>query len=117
MYVCRLPDTKEEDIKELVPHTPIDELMDELRGAKYFSKTDLCSRYHQIRECEQDMSKTTFRCHYGHSEFLVMLLGLTNTPTTFQFCMNHVFYKHLHRFVSVFFDDILIYTYLHQDMG
>jgi hypothetical protein len=92
-------------------HLPrIDDLFDQLKGARLFSKIELRSHYHQVRIKEEDINTTTFRTIYGHFEFMVVPFGLSNALEVFMCLMNGVFREFLDKFVIVFLDIILIYS-------
>ena len=97
-------------IRNQYPLPRIDDLFDQLQGAKVFSKIDLLSGYHQLKVRREDVPKTAFKTRYGHYEFLVMPFGLTNALAAFMDLMNRVFGPYLDKFVIVFIDDILVYS-------
>ncbi|GBG70150.1 hypothetical protein CBR_g6281 [Chara braunii] len=101
---------KEDTIRNAGPLPRIDDLLERLGGAKFFSKLDLKSGYHQLEIRKEDCYKTAFKTRYGHFEWLVMPFGLTNAPATLQAAMTTEFRHMLDRFVLIYLDDILVYS-------
>ncbi|GBG82798.1 hypothetical protein CBR_g36329 [Chara braunii] len=102
-------------VKNAGPLPRIDDLLERLGGAKFFSKLDLKLGYHQISIRPNDCYKTSFKTWYGHFEWVVMPFGLTNAPTIFQAAMTHEFRAMLDRFVLVYLNDILVYNRTLED--
>ena len=88
----------------------IDDLFDQLKGVRVYSKIDLHTSYHQLRVREADIPTTTFSTWYGSFEFIVMPFRLTNMPAAFMDLMHRVFQPYLDQFVVVFVDDTMIYS-------
>ncbi|CAI7735602.1 unnamed protein product [Closterium sp. NIES-54] len=96
-------------VKSRYPIPRTNELIDQLRTARVFSKINLWGDYHQIRVEPSDCTKIAFRTRYGSFEYTVMPFGLTNAPATFQMTMNEAFRPLLDKCVIVYLDDILVY--------
>lgn len=97
------------------PIPVIEELLDELHRAEYFSKIDLKASYHQIRMQLEVIHKTAFKTHQTHYECVYALqVGLSNAQATFQYTMNSTLQPSLRKCVLVFFffffNDILVYS-------
>ncbi|GBG80068.1 hypothetical protein CBR_g30435 [Chara braunii] len=102
-------------VKNAGPLPRIDDLLERLGSAKFFSKLDLKSGCHQISIRPQDCYKSAFKTRYGHFEWIVMPFGLTNAPETFQAPMTNEVRAMLDPFVLVYLDDILVYSRTLED--
>ena len=88
----------------------ISSLLEQISGAKFFTKIDLRGAYNLVRIRPGDEWKTAFRTRYGHFEYTVMPFGLTNAPAVFQHMANDIFRDFLDIFLIIYLDDLLIYS-------
>ena len=97
-------------IRNRYPLPLIDELLDRLREARFFTRIDLRGAYNLLRIAKGDEWKTAFRTRYGLFQYNVMPFGLTNAPASFQHLMNDTFKDMLDRSLIIYLDDLLIYS-------
>jgi len=97
-------------IKDSYPLPRIEDLITQLHGAKYFSKIDLASGYHQIKLREQDKQKTAFRTEFGLFHYRVLPFGLTNAPGVFQRMMFDVLGDLVGVCCFIYLDDVVIFA-------
>jgi hypothetical protein len=97
-------------VKNKYPLPRINDLLDQLKNARFFSKINLRSRYHQMKIRSEDIPKIAFVTRYGQYELTVVSFSPTNALAYFMNMMNKVFMDELDKFVVVFIDDILVYS-------
>ncbi|PHJ15516.1 retrotransposon ty3-gypsy subclass [Cystoisospora suis] len=97
-------------IKYEYPLPIIHDMINRLGKARWFSKLDLHSGYHQVEVSETDQSKTAFRTRYGTFQFTVMPFSLAGAPSTFQRLMQNIFLEELDDFEMVYLDEVLVYS-------
>lgn len=102
-----------ETVRDRFPLPHIRDLLDKLRGAKYFTKIDLRQGYWQVRMAPRDEPKTAFVTPTGTYQFRVLPMGLCNAPATFQRVMTKVLGKLTEgadACVVIYLDDLLIFS-------
>jgi len=98
-------------VKNKYPLPLISELVSQLRGARYFTKLDICWGFNNVCIKPEDEWKAAFQTNRGLFEPLVMFFGITNKPATFQTMMNDIFQDLIAEGIMVvYLDDILIFT-------
>ncbi|KAL7851957.1 hypothetical protein SRHO_G00177420 [Serrasalmus rhombeus] len=96
--------------KDAYPLPRIDESLDALGGAQFFSTLDLASGYNQVPMAEHDKAKTAFCTPFGLFEFNRMPFGLCNAPSTFQRLMERIFGDERFQSLLLYLDDIVIFS-------
>lgn len=97
-------------VPDKFPIPNIDDIIDKMGRAMYFTTLDLAKGFHQIEIHEADIEKTAFSTNSGHYEWLRLPFGLNNAPATFQRLMNSVLAPYIGKICFVYLDDIIIFS-------
>ncbi|KAK3886015.1 hypothetical protein Pcinc_009791 [Petrolisthes cinctipes] len=96
-------------VKDAYPLPRIDDTLDALSGAKWFSTLDMKAGYHQVKVAEKDSEKTAFSYGWGLWQIKVMPFGLCNAPATFEHLMDRVL-EGLHwQTALIYHDDVIVF--------
>ena len=96
--------------KDRYPLPLINETLERIGKARWFTKLDVIAAFHKIRIAKGQEWLTSFRTRFGLFEWLVTPFGLANAPSTFQRYVNWVLRDFLDEFASAYLDDILIFS-------
>ncbi len=96
--------------RDAYPLPRIEESLDALTGAKWFSTLDLASGYNQVPVAEADKHKTAFCTPFGLSEFNRMAFGLCNAPSTFQRLMERIFGDQSFQSLLLYLVDVVVFS-------
>jgi hypothetical protein len=96
--------------KDAYPLPHVDDTLDELKDANFYTHLDLAFGFWQVRVRDKDIHKTAFQTPDGLMEWVAMPSGLCSAPPTFQRMMNDILRDFLHKFVTVYLDDVCIYS-------
>ena len=97
-------------IKDKFPIPNMDDILDKMGRAMYFTTLDLAKGFHQIEIHPDDIHKTAFSTNSGHYEWTRLPFGLCNAPATFQRLMNYVLADYIGKICFVYLDDIIIFS-------
>ena len=104
-------------IKNSYPLPLILDIMDKLKGAKFFTKMDVCWGYNNIQIRKGDEWKATFKTNKGLFKPTVMFFGMCNSPATFQSMMDKIFVTMIKGIlVIIYMDDILIFAKTKEEL-
>jgi hypothetical protein len=97
-------------LKDAYPLPRVDDTLDDLKDANFYTHLDLVSGFWQVRVRDKDIHKTAFQTHDGLMEWVAMPFGLCNAQAIYQRMMNDILRDFLHKFVIVYLNDVFIYS-------